>query len=24
MLKCPTCGGAMVQGNANKKNKYYV
>ncbi|MBU8791361.1 recombinase family protein [Oceanobacillus caeni] len=24
ILKCPTCGGAMVQGNANKKYKYYV
>lgn len=24
LLKCPTCGGAMVQGNANKKYKYYV
>lgn len=24
LLKCPTCGGALVQGNANKKYKYYV
>lgn len=24
ILKCPTCGGVMVQGNANKKYKYYV
>ena len=24
LLKCPTCGAAMVQGNANQKNKYYV
>ncbi len=24
LLKCPTCGAAMVQGNASQKNKYYV
>src|SRR5699024_231673 len=24
LLRCPTCGGAMVQGNANKRYKYYV
>jgi site-specific DNA recombinase len=24
LLKCPTCGGAMVQGNASKKYKYYT